>query len=137
MSLDEIKVTFFTECSDQMSELENGLFAISADDPDIEIVNSLFRAVHSIKGGAGAFGLDDLVSYAHVFETALDAIRIDITQATDKRIELLMRATDKLADVIAAAHNDEPCVDYSEITKELEQEFLIGSASKSDRKSVV
>ena len=40
-----------------------------------ETVNAVFRAVHSIKGGAGAFGLDDLVSFAHVFETTLDCVR--------------------------------------------------------------
>ncbi len=41
MNLDEIKATFFVECADLMSELEGGLFSISPDDPDIEIVNSV------------------------------------------------------------------------------------------------
>jgi chemotaxis protein histidine kinase CheA len=44
-------------------------------DGDIETVHAVFRAVHSIKGGAGAFGLDDLVTFAHLFETVLDEMR--------------------------------------------------------------
>ena len=105
MNLDEIKTTFFVECSDLMSELESGLFSISPDDPDIEIVNSVFRAVHSIKGGAGSFGLDELVHFSHVFENALDFIRTDISQVTQDRLDLLLRASDLLADVIVASRD--------------------------------
>ena len=62
-----------------MSELETGLHEIQSDGPDIDTVNAVFRAVHSIKGGAGAFGYNALVSFAHVFENALDVIRNDLT----------------------------------------------------------
>ena len=61
MSLDDIKETFFAECADQMAELETGLHEIQSSGPDIDTVNAVFRAVHSIKGGAGAFSLDELV----------------------------------------------------------------------------
>ena len=58
----EIRQTFFQECEEQLAELETGLLAIDDGDRDPETVNAVFRAVHSIKGGAGAFGLDELVS---------------------------------------------------------------------------
>lgn len=70
-----IKQTFFQECEEQLADLEVGLLLIQDGGDDPETVNAVFRAVHSIKGGAGAFSLDDLVHFAHVFETALDHLR--------------------------------------------------------------
>ncbi len=70
-----IKQTFFQECEEQLTELEDGLLAIEREEGDLETINAVFRAVHSIKGGAGAFGLDDLVRFAHTFETTLDGMR--------------------------------------------------------------
>jgi two-component system chemotaxis sensor kinase CheA len=61
MDMNEIKEIFFQECEEQLAELETGLLALNDGDTDPETVNAVFRAVHSIKGGAGAFGLDDLV----------------------------------------------------------------------------
>ena len=70
-----IRETFFQECEEQLGELEIGLLAMEEGAADSETVNAVFRAVHSIKGGAGAFKLDRLVRFAHVFETTLDQIR--------------------------------------------------------------
>ncbi len=123
MQLDSIRETYFAECVDQLAELETGLFTISSDGPDIETVNSVFRAVHSIKGGAGAFALDKLVSFAHVFENALDVIRNDLSQSSESRIDLLLRSADVLTDIVQAAKDDSEPVDFTEIAAELEKEF--------------
>ena len=63
MDMNEIKEIFFQECEEQLAELESGLLRLNDGDTDPETVNAVFRAVHSIKGGAGAFGLDDLVAH--------------------------------------------------------------------------
>lgn len=57
MDMNEIKEIFFQECEEQLAELESGLLKLNDGDRDPETVNAVFRAVHSIKGGAGAFGL--------------------------------------------------------------------------------
>ena len=132
MDLDAIKDTFFAECSEQLSELENGLFSLTPDDPDLDIVNSVFRAVHSIKGGAGAFSLTDIVSFAHVFENALDIIRNDLTQCTEGRLLLLSKSADLLADIVAAARDGVDAVDYSDVSKELEQEFNLAEEQEEE-----
>ena len=75
MDMNEIKEIFFQECEEQLAELESGLLRINDGDSDPETVNAVFRAVHSIKGGAGAFGLDDPSPSLHVFETTLDCVR--------------------------------------------------------------
>jgi len=100
-----IKQTFFQECEEQLSELETGLLAIQDGDSDPETVNAVFRAVHSIKGGAGAFNLDDLVHFAHAFESILDHLRAGRLTATAELIKLMLRAADMLSDVVRAARD--------------------------------
>ena len=71
----EIRASFFIECEELLESLQDGLQLMDDGDTDSETINIVFRAVHSIKGGAGAFGLDDLVRFAHRFETAMDEVR--------------------------------------------------------------
>ena len=95
-----IKQTFFQECEEQLSELEDGLLAIEREEGDAETINAVFRAVHSIKGGAGAFGLDELVRFAHTFETTLDLMRSNELEITPGLVKLMLRAADGLADLV-------------------------------------
>ncbi|MBU1383518.1 MAG: chemotaxis protein CheA [Alphaproteobacteria bacterium] len=106
-----IKVTFFQECDELLGDLEAGLLAIESGEADDETVNAVFRAVHSVKGGAGAFGLEDLVRFAHVFETLMDEIRSGRKPCDDPTVKTLLRAADLLADHIAAARGHAPPVD--------------------------
>ena len=106
-----IKVVFFQECDELLADLETGLLAIEQGNADMETVNAVFRAVHSVKGGAGAFGLDALVRFAHVFETLLDEIRSERKPCDDVTVKTLLRASDVLADHIAAARGQGAPVD--------------------------
>jgi two-component system chemotaxis sensor kinase CheA len=101
--LEAIKVTFFQECEELLADLEGGLLAMEEGGGDLETVNAVFRAVHSIKGGAGAFGLEPLVRFAHVFETLLDAVRAGSVPNTVELAAVLLRASDILADHVSAA----------------------------------
>ena len=98
-----IKETFFQECEEQLAELETGLLAIDSGEHGPDTVNAVFRAVHSIKGGAGAFGLDGLVHFAHAFETALDAMRSDRLAPEPGVMRVMLRAADLLADLVREA----------------------------------
>ncbi len=100
-----IRQTFFQECEEQLAELESGLLAMEAGDSDPETVNAVFRAVHSIKGGAGAFSLDALVRFAHVFETTLDHVRAGRLAATPEVLKIKLRAADILSDLVRAARD--------------------------------
>ena len=98
-----IKDTFFQECEEQLGELETGLLAMQEGSADNETVNAVFRAVHSIKGGAGAFKLDRLVKFAHVFETTLDKIRNGALAPSDAVMKTMLRAADVLADLVTVS----------------------------------
>jgi len=104
--LEQIKLTFFQECDELLADLESGLLAMEAGEGDSETVNAVFRAVHSVKGGAGAFGLEALVRYAHVFETLLDDVRSNKIAASPDLVRVLLRAADILADQVTAARTD-------------------------------
>jgi two-component system chemotaxis sensor kinase CheA len=103
----EIRDVFFQECEEQLGELESGHLRMESGTKDAETVNAVFRAVHSIKGGAGIFALDGLVRFAHVFETSLDAIRSGKMQAEPQVMALLLRAADVLMDLVRAARKGE------------------------------
>jgi two-component system chemotaxis sensor kinase CheA len=103
----EIREVFFQECEEQLGELEAGLLRMESGTKDPETVNAVFRAVHSIKGGAGIFALDGLVRFAHVFETTLDAIRSGQLNAEPHVMALLLRAADALMDLVKAARKGE------------------------------
>ena len=106
-----IKVTFFQECAELLGDLETNLLALETGEGDIETINAVFRAVHSVKGGAGAFGLEDLVRFAHVFETLMDELRSGRKDCDDVTVKTLLRASDVLADHIAAAQGTGAPVD--------------------------
>ena len=100
-----IRVTFFQECEEQLAELETGLLALESGEGDAETVNAVFRAVHSVKGGAGAFGLDELVRFAHVFESTLEDVRAGKLAPSSRVLQVLLRSADVLADLVRAARD--------------------------------
>ncbi|MDO9472644.1 MAG: chemotaxis protein CheA [Caulobacter sp.] len=103
--MDAIRTTFFIECDELLAQLEEGLMAMEEGSADSETINSVFRAVHSVKGGGGAFGLDPLVRFSHVFETLLDQIRSSQVEPTEAVVATLLRAADMLADHVSAARD--------------------------------
>lgn len=108
--IDALRATFFEECEDLLTRMGDGLgrMADPSEAPDIETVHGVFRAVHSIKGGAGAFGLASLVSFAHAFETVLDLMRSGKLAISPAVMPVLLRAFDVLSDLIACAQDGRP-----------------------------
>jgi two-component system chemotaxis sensor kinase CheA len=102
-----IRDTFFEECEDLLEALSEGLAAMAGGARDTETVNAVFRAVHSVKGGAGAFALTELVAFAHRFETVLDAIRSGTLDLTPEVMHTMQRSADHLADLVEAARNED------------------------------
>jgi two-component system chemotaxis sensor kinase CheA len=99
-SLDQLKQTFFDECSEALQQIEAGLTDMQEGNSTDDTINGIFRSVHSVKGGAGIFGFEDLVNFAHVFETVLDAMRNGKLTATHEIMDVLLQANDVLSDLI-------------------------------------
>jgi two-component system chemotaxis sensor kinase CheA len=107
MNLDEIQQIFFQECEEGLATLEGCFAAIRGGADDPETINTVFRAVHSIKGGAGAFGHERLQAYTHSYETLLDLVRNGTLTLTDELVGTIIAAFDVLSDHIAAARDHE------------------------------
>ncbi|MGN6684108.1 MAG: chemotaxis protein CheA [Devosia sp.] len=101
--LDDFKATYFDECSELLTELEEQFAAIEAGDRTPDRLNAVFRAIHSIKGGGGAFGFVDLVAFAHAYETLLDHVRDGRIELSGPVTTLCIRANDIVADFVNAA----------------------------------
>jgi two-component system chemotaxis sensor kinase CheA len=106
-SLEQLKLTFFDECSEALQQIEAGLTEIREGSGGEDTINAVFRSVHSVKGGAGIFGFDGLVNFAHVFETVLDAMRSGKLAATHDVVDVLLPANDVLTDLISMSRSGE------------------------------
>lgn len=100
-SFDHLKSTYFQECAELLDSAYVNLAALE-DASDSEPMHAIFRAIHSIKGGGGAFGFDRMVAFAHGLETLLDLLRDNRIAMTRDIASMLLRATDALSDLVTA-----------------------------------
>ncbi|WP_082130501.1 chemotaxis protein CheA [Kiloniella spongiae] len=105
--LDQFKATYFEECAELLIDAETRLADLqhNPENVDAEDLNAIFRVVHSVKGGAGAFSFDQLVGFAHIYEALLDKMRQGEIQITEDIVTLLLSANDILTNLIQAAQN--------------------------------
>lgn len=113
MSIDlkQFHQVFFEESFEGLDVMEQSLLQIQqqgANDP--EIINTIFRAAHSIKGGSGTFGFSDIASFTHLLETLLDEVRDNKRMLDDTSIELLLQSTDCLREMVVGHQNEAPKV---------------------------
>ncbi|PSC03970.1 chemotaxis protein CheA [Alsobacter soli] len=104
-ALAEIRNIYFDECDEFIGLLEGHLAAIGEGRATPDDIHGAFRAVHSIKGGAGAFALTELVEFAHMFEACLDALRSGRVAIDEAPIDMLLQAGDVLSELISAARD--------------------------------
>ncbi len=102
---DEIQGIFFEECAEGLVVAEEGLSAMAEGDTSPNVIAGVFRAVHSIKGGSGAFGHNALLGFSHRFENVLDEVRAGRIEPTDEICQILLNAFDVLSDHVSAAQS--------------------------------
>ncbi|CAG0934077.1 partial two-component system, chemotaxis family, sensor kinase CheA, partial [Rhodocyclaceae bacterium] len=121
---------FIEECSEHLAEMEQILVALDPENPDGEELNALFRAAHSIKGGAGLFGFTDLTVVTHELESLLDRVRGNEIRLAASMIDLFLEARDAIA-MQLAGHRDGTPVDQAVIENVCRQlqDQIEGSAS--------
>jgi two-component system, chemotaxis family, sensor kinase CheA len=135
VSLDQFRETYLTECSELLSDMEGRLISLSPDTADNETLNAIFRCAHSIKGGAGAFGLDYIANFTHVLEALLDAMREGKVQPIRETVDILLKATDIVVTMVQFAKDAEiPPADLGQdVLKELQRLAGIGTPAKAEQ----
>ena len=121
MNQDDIQLIFLQECDEGLASAETGLIACQSNPQDSDAINGIFRAVHSIKGGAGAFGFTALQHYTHKFETVLAQVRDGDRPLTPELLTVLFKSFDILTDHVNAIKGDCDTPDDAEMSRQLEE----------------
>ncbi len=100
---EDFEALFFTECEELLSDLQEHLDLLLEGDGDEETLNAAFRAVHSVKGGAAAFGFENLIAFAHKFESVMDLGRSGTIELTSDVCQVLLRSGDVMELLIEKA----------------------------------
>jgi two-component system chemotaxis sensor kinase CheA len=107
IDLSQFRQVFLQESSDHLAFMETALLDLRSAPDDVEVLNSIFRSAHSIKGGAGSFGMTNLVHFTHSLEDLLDRLRSLEIEASDDIIAILLRSVDVLR-ILLHADTDAP-----------------------------
>ncbi len=99
--------TFYEESFEGLEIMETELLDLDTGAADSEIINTIFRAAHSIKGGSGTFGLNDVANFTHVMETLLDEMRDGRREVTQEAVNLLLASVDVLRDMLSSLRAEE------------------------------
>ncbi|NVZ08881.1 chemotaxis protein CheW [Allochromatium humboldtianum] len=125
MSIDmsQFYQVFFEEAGENLTAMESLLLELDVQAPDLETLNAIFRAAHSIKGGAGTFGFSDMAEVTHVLETLLDRLRKQELDPTVEMVDAFLQAGDVLKSQLQAHQEGEEYEDarVAEVCEHLER----------------
>ena len=108
MDLQRFHATYFEESREGLDAMEAGLLALEGGSADPEVINSVFRAAHSIKGGAATFGFEKMAALTHVLETLLDEIRAGKRALAASAVDAMLGSVDVLRALLAEADQGRP-----------------------------
>ncbi|ODM41470.1 hypothetical protein A9O63_01075 [Cereibacter johrii] len=101
---DDMMAVFRQEATDLIESLERGLLDLSDSPEDRDLINAVFRDLHTIKGSGAMFGFADMAAFVHAFESAFDLLRSGKAVVTPEIIRLALSARDEIIGFLA----DEP-----------------------------
>ena len=108
MSLPDPTETFRQEARELLEQLEAGLLDLEQNPQDGDLINSTFRALHTIKGSGAMFGFTAVATFVHEFETAFDRVRKGQSVATPALIAIALDAKDQIHKLIETPDADVP-----------------------------
>ncbi len=107
MDLAQFHEAFFEESFEAIESMEAALLKLDVGAPDPEVINTVFRVAHSIKGGAGMFNFTDIASFTHTLETLLDGVRAGRTRLSTPIMDLLLKSVDVMREMLRATQRKE------------------------------
>ena len=108
LDLAQFHDAFFDESFEALDTMEAALLKLNVGAPEPEIVNTIFRVAHSIKGGSATFGFADVASFTHTCETLLDELRGNRMQVTRAITDLLLKSVDIMREMLRAVQHKQP-----------------------------
>ena len=111
MNLDQVLQTFILEARELLEDMEAALLRVTDEDDPKESIAAIFRAAHTIKGSAGLFSLDAVVTFTHVVESVLDDVRDGTIALSESLIELMLACGDYIGRMITSVDAREDLAD--------------------------
>ena len=108
LDLTQFHDVFFEESFEALDSMEAALLKLDLGAPDAELINTIFRVAHSIKGGSATFGFTEIASFTHSLETLLDELRSNKLQVTSATLDLLLKSVDAMRDMLRAVQTKTP-----------------------------
>ncbi|KRA48210.1 chemotaxis protein CheA [Pseudoxanthomonas sp. Root630] len=108
MDMQRFHATFFEESREGLEAMEAGLLSLEQGSRDGDLINSIFRAAHSIKGGSATFGFDAIAGMTHVLETLLDELRAGQRAVSPPAVDAMLASVDVLRALLAEAEHGTP-----------------------------
>jgi len=127
--IDKFKVKFVEESLDNINDLEEALLLLEKDTRNHEIIERIFRAMHSLKGGGAMFGFNDLSEFTHHLETIFDLVRNDKLSVDNKIISLTFEAIDHIKHLLDRGDLTDP----SEIKEQKDFIARVQQVSETDQ----
>jgi two-component system chemotaxis sensor kinase CheA len=108
LDLAQFHEAFFDESFEALDTMEASLLKLNVGQPEPELINTIFRVAHSIKGGSATFGFAEVASFTHTCETLLDELRANRMLATRGITDLLLKSVDVMREMLRAVQHKEP-----------------------------
>ena len=108
IDLTQFHEAFYEESFEAIGQMEEALLRLDAGTPDLELINTIFRVAHSMKGGAATFGFAQITSFTHTLETLLDELRGQRMKVTAALSDLLLRSVDVMREMLRAQQGKQP-----------------------------
>jgi two-component system chemotaxis sensor kinase CheA len=108
IDLTQFHDAFFEESFEALDSMEAALLKLDIGAPDSELINTIFRVAHSIKGGSATFGFSDIASFTHSLETLLDELRSGGMQVTLSISDLLLKSVDVMRAMLRSVQAKQP-----------------------------
>jgi len=129
VDLTQFHQTFFEESREGLDAMEAALLALDSGSTDHELVHTIFRAAHSIKGGAATFGFADMAAFTHVAESLLEEVRSERRAVDAGLIDLLLRSLDCLRGMLDRTSHGQPAADAGSEALRAELAQLVAGAA--------
>lgn len=138
--LEQLSSVFFDEANELLDNLEEQLLALSSNPGDAETIAAVFRAMHTIKGSSAMFGFNEISTFTHEAESAMDQVRNGVIPVTNELIDLMLKARDHIRNLLDAGMEVSPEVHQSSENLILEFKVYVqkngGSAVDAGKKVV-
>jgi two-component system, chemotaxis family, sensor kinase CheA len=125
IDLTQFHDAFFDESFEALDSMESALLQLDAGRPDPELINTIFRAAHSIKGGSSTFGFAEIASFTHSLETLLGELRDRRLAVTHTISDLLLKSVDVLRTMLATSRAGRPVEMQSVADLQFDIELII------------